>query len=105
MMHANKINFLDDENLMEAVDLFFFFFFSYRNIQIYGSPELDYEFLLVFPEVLVYIELIYLWQKRACCVNCVKWIADFDILPSCSFPIKCSMLFMVICFLLSDLEY
>lgn len=49
-----------------------FFFFSYRNIQIYGLPELDYEFLLVFPEVLVYIELIYLRQKRACCVNCVK---------------------------------
>jgi len=66
MMHTNKINFLDAKKLMEAVDLclfFFFFFISYRNIQIYGSPELGYEFLLVFLEVLVYIGVIYLHQK------------------------------------------
>lgn len=64
MMHTNKINFLDAKKLMEAVDLcLFFFFISYRNIQIYGSPELDYEFLLVFLEVLVYIGVIYLHQK------------------------------------------
>lgn len=64
MMHTNKINFLDAKKLMEAVDLCLFFFsISYRNIQIYGSPELDYEFLLVFLEVLVYIGVIYLHQK------------------------------------------
>lgn len=65
MMHTNKINFLDAKKLMEAVDLCLFFFppISYRNIQIYGSPELDYEFLLVFLEVLVYIGVIYLHRK------------------------------------------
>lgn len=61
MKHANKINFLDAKYLMQVVGLCHFF--SYGSIQIYGSPDLDYEFLLVFSEVLVYIEVIYLQQK------------------------------------------